>query len=390
MSEHLSLTSKRFIPLCEPFIGGNEERYLRECLETNFVSSVGPFVERFEREFAPFVGAKYAVATCNGTAAIHVALRLVGVGVGDEVLVSTFTFIGSVNPIHYLGGTPVFIDADERTWNLDPHLVVDEVRRRARIGKLPKAVIIVHILGQPADLAPLLEIAAEYQIPVIEDAAESLGAQYKGRYVGTFGQIGCFSFNGNKVMTTGGGGMIVTNDVNLAQRAKHLTTQARLPGLEYQHDEVGYNYRLTNLQAAFGVAQLEQLPHFLDSKRRTAVWYDKAFHTMEGLVRPEVVPGGSSSHWMYSVLVDPVKVGCDRHEMAQLLQERGVHARPLWTPIHALQLYQECPRVGGAVAERLFAQGLSLPCSVGLNEADQQWVIESVVDCYGGKKNRGL
>lgn len=378
MSDHSELAAKKYIPLCEPYLGGNEEPYLRECIKTNFVSSVGPFVERFERDFAAFSGTKYAVAVCNGTAAIHIALRLAGVGVGDEVLVPTFTFIASVNPIRYLGGIPVFIDVDEQTWNFDASLMAEEIKYRVRVGKRPKAIIAVHILGQPADLDPLRQLATEYRIPLVEDAAESLGATYKGRYVGTFGPLGCFSFNGNKIMTTGGGGMLITDDGELARRAKHLTTQARLPGPEYIHDDIGYNYRLTNIQAALGVAQLEQLHYFIERKRRIAARYDAAFCHLEGIVRPEVVPGGVSSHWMYSVLIDPLRFGHDRRWLMQFLEARGIQSRPLWAPIHSQQIYQGCPRVGGEVAERLFARGLSLPCSVGLREEEQDYVIHAV------------
>ncbi len=366
------------IPLCEPFLGGNEERYLRQCLETNFVSSVGPFVERFEQEFAAFLGARHAVACCNGTAALHIALQLAGVGDGDEVLVFTFTFVASVNPIRYLGGIPVFMDSEERTWNIDPELVTEEIKRRARTGNLPKAIVVVHVLGQPADLDPIIKVAAEYDIPIIEDAAESLGATYQGRDVGTFGRLGCFSFNGNKVMTTGGGGMIVTDSEDLARRAKHLITQARVPGAEYIHDEVGYNYRLTNIQAALGVAQLEQLPGFLERKRRIAARYDESFVELKGLIRPELVKGAASSYWLYSVLVDTARFGHTRQSLSRFLKGRGIESRPLWTPIHLLPIYQSCPRVGGKVAEQLFARGLSLPCSVGLGVAEQGYITDAL------------
>src|SRR5215472_2129176 len=261
------------IPLSVPRLTGNLRRYLDECIETNYVSSVGPFVTRFEKAFAEFVGSRFAVACVSGTAALHLAVRLLNVQPGDEVFVSTLTFVASVNAILYERGIPVLIDSERDSWNLDPALVVDEIKARARQGKpLPRAVEIVHLLGHPANMEPIVDVCLEYQIPIFEDAAEALGASYctgrfAGNKVGTIGKIGCFSFNGNKIITAGGGGMLTTDDEELARRARHLTTQARLPGPEYWHDEIGYNYRLTNVAAAIGLSQLEQLPEFLDRKR---------------------------------------------------------------------------------------------------------------------------
>jgi dTDP-4-amino-4,6-dideoxygalactose transaminase len=267
-SEHLSR-----IPLAEPTLGGNAGRYLAECLASNYVSSVGPFVERFEREFAAAVGSRYAVACASGTAALHLAMRVLDVGPGDEVFVPTLTFVASANPIRYERATPVLVDVEEETLNLDPGIVADELDRRARQGlRQPKAIEVVHLVGHPADLAPVLAAAERHGVPVIEDASEALGAAYVGgllggRAVGSIGRLGCFSFNGNKLITTGGGGMVTTDDEALARRARHLSTQARLPGRAYDHDEIGFNYRLTNLAAALGVAQLEQLDELLAARR---------------------------------------------------------------------------------------------------------------------------
>lgn len=381
MSEKLETVSKVTIPLSEPFLGGNEREYLLQCLETNYVSSIGPFVSRFEKDFTSCVGAKYSVATSSGTTALHLALRLLGVASGDEVLVSTFTFVASANVIAYVGGTPVFIDSEPRSWNLDPDLLVSEVKRRAKIGRLPKAILVVHIYGHPADLDPILEVARQYEIPVVEDAAQSLGAYYKGRHVSTFGVLGCFSFNGNKVVTTGGGGIIVTDHLELAQRAKHLSTQATLPGAEYHHDEIGYNYRLSNLQAALGVAQLEQLPSFLQKKRAVAARYHDSFKDLPGVSLIQEAPWARSSWWMYSLLIEPEEFGCDRNEVLARLREKGIQSRPVWTPLHTMPLYSNCHRVGGQVAEKLFSCGLNLPCSVGLSNLAQDLVIDSVKDC---------
>jgi dTDP-4-amino-4,6-dideoxygalactose transaminase len=375
MSDHV-------IPLAEPHLSGNEGAYLAECVRTNYVSSVGPFVERFEREFAEYVGAAHAVACSSGTAALHVAMRIVGVGPGDEVFVPTFTFIASANSIVYQGAKPTFVDSEPTTWNLDPRLVLEEIEDRSRTGRaLPKAIEVVHLLGHPADIEQLTGACRERGIAVIEDAAESLGARYRGgtldgRQVGTIGQVGCFSFNGNKVMTTGGGGMLVTDDPELARRAKHLTTQARLPGLTYQHDEIGYNYRLGNLAAAMGVAQLEQLDGFLVAKRRIAARYDIAFRDLPGVRLPPDAPWANRSAWLYSIQLrnaDSAASVLDR-----LIGER-IGARPVWPPLHRMLPYRDADLVGdGSIAERTAATTVSLPCSVHLEPSDQDRVIDVV------------
>jgi dTDP-4-amino-4,6-dideoxygalactose transaminase len=378
------------IPLSVPNLGGNARRYLEECLATNYVSSVGPFVERFESEFAAAVGTKHAVACASGTAALHVALRLLGVGRGDEVFVSTLTFIASANPIVYEGATPVFVDSEEESWNLDPALVLEEIDRRARTGKRqPRAVEGVHLLGHPARLPELAAACQRHQIALIEDAAEALGATYvgspwDGKHVGTGGKIGCYSFNGNKIITTGGGGMIATDDPGLARRAKHLSTQARVPGVEYLHDEIGYNYRLSNLAAGLGVSQLEQLPAFLRQKRSIAARYDGALGKIPGISLPPRRPWAEPSFWLYSIGIDPDAFGSDWREVRRKLAEQRIESRPIWSPLHTMAVYRDAPRLGGRVAERLFARGLSLPCSTGLTQAQQDRVIEQFLRCRSG------
>ena len=379
------------IPLSVPCLEGNASRYLQECLETNFVSSVGPFVRRFETGFAGYTGAPHAVACCNGTAALHVALRVAGVGPGDDVLVSDFTFVATVNPIVYQGARPVLVDADRATWNMAPDLVEGELGRRARLGqKMPRAALVAHILGLPADLAPIHETCERHGVSLIEDAAEALGAGYKGgtlagRQVGTVGLLGCFSFNGNKLITTGGGGMIATSDAALARRAKHLTTQARLPGPEYLHDEIGYNYRLTNLSAALGVAQLEKLEAFVVRKRAIARRYDEALRDLPGITLPPRPPWASPSMWLYSILVDPVVAGIDRKALRERLGEADIETRPVWAPAHIMPFYRDAPRLGGSVAEDLFEHGLSIPCSVGLTDDQQARVIRTLVGLIGAR-----
>jgi len=379
------------VPLCEPLLAGNEQRYLEECVRTNYVSSVGPFVERFEEAFARYVGARFAVACASGTAAIHVAMRLCGVGPHDDVLVPTLTFVASANPVAYQHARTVLVDAEPQTWNMDPALAAAELERRAAQGEpLPRVVELVHLLGHPAPVEALLSTCERLGIAVVEDASESLGARYRtgpyaGRHVGTLGRLGCFSFNGNKVITAGGGGMITTDDPELARRARHLTTQARLPGAEYRHDEVGYNYRLTNVAAAIGLAQLEQLERFLQRKRAIAATYREALAALPGITTAPDEPWAESSFWLYSVGVDAEMCGVDRTTLRERLLARGIDTRPIWSPLHTLAPYQESPRLGGAVAERLFAQGLSLPSSVGLSAAQQARVIAALQDACRGR-----
>lgn len=371
------------VPLAEPTLGGNAERYLRECLTSNFVSSVGPFVDRFEREFAAAVGSRYAVACVSGTAALHLAMRILDVGPGDEVFVPTLTFVASVNPIRYERATPVLVDVEEATLNLDPGIVADELDRRARLGlPQPKAIEVVHLVGHPADLAPLLLAADRHGVAVIEDASEALGATFvggslDGRAVGTLGRVGCFSFNGNKLITTGGGGMVTTDDEVLARRARHLSTQARLPGRAYDHDEIGYNYRLTNLAAALGVAQLEQLPELLAARRTVANRYDAAIATLPALRPAARAPWANPSYWLYTARLSTPDAR-RRDRVLDVLASRNIDARPIWTPVHAMGPYADAPRLGGAVAERIFAAAVSLPSSSSLAPATQDRVIEAL------------
>jgi dTDP-4-amino-4,6-dideoxygalactose transaminase len=377
-------SSEARIPLAIPTIGGNAGAYLQDCLATNFVSSVGPYVERFERAFAERVGTRYAVACASGTAALHLALLVLDVGPGDDVLVADLTFVASVNPIAYVGARPVLVDAEPRSYGMDPRLVVDELERRAAAGERQRAAIeVVHLLGQPADMGPVLEAAARFGIPVVEDASEALGATYlagaglAGRQVGSIGRIGAFSFNGNKLITTGGGGMLVTDDEGLARRARHLSTQARLPGRAYDHDEVGYNYRLTNVAAAIGLAQLEQLPELLAGRRANAAGYDAAIAGLPGLRPAPRAAWADPSFWLYTArLAEPDLAARDR--LLEALDVAGVDARPIWTPLHRTRTYAEAPRLGGAVADAIFAGAFSLPSSSNLGAERQARVVAAL------------
>lgn len=370
-----------FIPLAVPNIGDLEREYVLRAVESGFVSSVGPFVSEFEERFAEYVGARYAVACSSGTAAIHIALILLGVEAGDDVFVQDFTFIASANPIVYLGARPVFIDSEMRTWNMDPALLEEELSRRVRAGEaLPKAVEVVHVLGQPADIQATAAVCEEYGVEILEDAAESLGAgwsagRFAGRQTGTVGRVGVYSFNGNKIATTGGGGMIVTDDPELARRAKHLTTQAKVPDVGYLHDQVGYNYRLTNLAAALGLAQLERLPSFVQTKRQIAARYYEGLGDTP-LALPPRLAGFDSTYWLYSVLVPGGAT--EREAVVAHLRANRIDARALWRPLGSQPPLARFPRVGGGVASTLFARGLSLPCGTLLSGQEQDRVIATI------------
>ena len=377
-----------FIPLVVPEIRGNEWKYVKECLDTNWVSSVGGFVDRFERLVAERAGTKYAVATVNGTAALHIALLLAGVQPDDEVVISTLTFVAPANAIRYVGAWPVFIDAEPRYWQIDPAGVVDfldagchwdghELRNR-QTGRRVKAILPVHILGHPVDLDPILAAAAKYSLPVIEDATECLGAHYRGKSLGGVGDAGCFSFNGNKIITTGGGGMLVTNNAEWAARAKYLTTQAKDDPIEYVHNAVGYNYRLTNVLAAMGCAQMEQLNAFVEAKRQIAKRYQESLASLPGIRLPQEAEWAFSTFWMYTVLIDEKEIGMDSRELLRQLGARRIQARPLWQPIHRSPAHSSFGSPGCPTSESLYAQAISLPCSVGLTPSDQDRVVESI------------
>jgi perosamine synthetase len=377
-----------FVPLCIPHVQGNEWAYVKECIDTNFVSSVGPFVDRFERELAAKVGAAHAVATTSGTAALHVALLVAGVQADDEVLVSDLTFIAPANAIRYAGAWPVFIDAEPKYWQMDPEKVSDFLTRECtshngaltnkRTGRRVKAIIPVHVLGHPVEMTPILELARRYELTVIEDATESLGATYRGKPTGALGDIGCFSFNGNKILTTGGGGMLITNRSDLAKQAKYLTTQAKDDPLEYVHNEIGYNYRLTNIQAAFGVAQLEQLDHYVARKCEIAERYREALNGVPGITCMQQAPWAASSSWLFTILVDARSYGIDSRQLLRELGSAKVQTRPLWQPMHRSRAHATAQAYRCEVSDWLNRDGLSLPCSVGLAPVEQQRVIDHI------------
>lgn len=381
------------IPLCVPSISGNEWAYVKECLDSGWVSSVGPFVTRFEESLARELGARYAVAMQSGTAALHVALLVAGVEPDDEVLVSTLTFIAPANAIRYAGAWPVFVDAEPVHWQLDVTRAIDfletrctwrdGVLRNAATGRRVRAILPVHVLGHPVDMAPLLDVARKFGLAVVEDATESLGASYRGTPVGRLGGVACFSFNGNKLLTTGGGGMLVTGDEEWARRARLLSTQAKHDAVEYVHHEIGFNYRLTNVQAAMGLAQLERMPEFLAAKRAIAERYQEGLEGVPGLTLMREASWARSAWWMYTVLVDEASFGLGSRGLLHALEASGVQTRPLWQPLHRSRAHEGAPRTDCSVSERLNRDALSLPCSVALAPAEQDRVIELVLSAAG-------
>ena len=379
------------IPLTEPHVAGNEEKYVAECLKTPFLSSAGPFLDRFESQFAEYVAGPYAVGCASGTAALHLALRLLNVGPGDEVWVTAMSFIASVNPIVYQGATPVFFDVEPQSWNMNPDLVAETLAARVRQRRpLPKALILVHNLGFPADAESIIGQCERHGVPVIEDAAESLGARWRGgrfsdRHTGTAGVFGCFSFNGNKIITSGGGGMLVASNKKHAERARHLATQARCPGNAYLHDAVGFNYRLGNIAAAVGLAQLEQLDGFLKKKQAIAERYQRAFRDMSAIGSPRAHDWAQPNHWLYTVMLEPGAYPSGPRGLAAALARARIESRPTWVPLFRQPMFTDYPRVGGDVADAIAAQSLSLPSSVGLPPRDQDRVIRTIAATLGGQ-----
>ncbi len=368
------MTQQR-IYLSSPHMSGLEQQFVQEAFDTNWIAPLGPHVDAFEHEFAQRVGIKHAAALSSGTAALHLALILAGVGTGDEVLVSTLTFSASVNPIAYLGGRPVFIDSERTSWNMDPALLAETMERKARQGKLPKAVIPVHLYGQSADMTPILEICSRYEIPVIEDAAEALGATYKGRAPGTLGKAGIFSFNGNKIITTSGGGMLVSDDGDFIIQARKLATQSRDPAPHYQHSEIGYNYRLSNVLAGIGRGQLQVLEERVQARRRNFEFYQDTLGDLPGIAFMPEAPWGRHTRWLTVITVDPSQFGADRETIRLALEAENIEARPVWKPMHLQPVFHECEAVGGSVAEDLFEQGLCLPSGSNLSEGDLARVV---------------
>jgi dTDP-4-amino-4,6-dideoxygalactose transaminase len=370
------------ILLSTPHMGNGELEFVKEAFATNWIAPVGPHVDCFESEFCQITGAGYAAALSSGTAAIHLALRLLGVESGDEVFCSTLTFAATANPIIYQGAKPVFIDSDRISWNMNPDLLREALEVRSRIGKLPKAVLLVHLYGQCADIEPILSACNEYDIPLIEDAAEALGATYKGQAPGTFGRIGIYSFNGNKIITTSGGGMLVSDEPELVAKARFLATQARDPAPHYQHSEIGFNYRLSNVLAGIGRGQLQVLAERVAARRRNFEVYKAPLGKLPGIEFMPEADFGTCTRWLTCLTVDPEKFGVDREQIRLTLAEEQIETRPVWKPLHLQPVFAECTSIGGEVAEDLFARGLCLPSGSNLTDEELERVIATFTDVY--------
>ena len=366
--------------LSPPHLGRHELNYVHKAIEDNWVAPVGPNLTGFEADICQATGVAHCVALSSGTAAIHLGLILLGVGPGDEVLCPSFTFVATANPIGYLGATPVFVDSEADTWNMCPQRLREAIADRIAQGKKPKALLLVHLYGMPARLPELLAIAAEYGLPILEDAAEALGSRFNNQPLGSYGTVGVFSFNGNKILTTSAGGALVTNNSALASKALFLATQAKDAAPHYQHSEVGYNYRLSNILAGIGRGQMGLLNERVKRRREIFAWYQKHLAGLPGLtvaLAPE--PAGSrSNRWLTTVLLNSAETAATPETLRQHLETHNVESRPLWKPLHLQPLFQTAPMYGGAVCADLFARGLCLPSGTAMTDADLHRVVEAV------------
>ncbi len=368
----MSSTDKSFIPVYSTFLMGNESKYVNECLTSGWISSKGQFISRFEKEFSKFIGVRSSTSVSNGTVGLHLALKVLGVGPGDEVIVPTLTYIATVNAILYVGAQPVFVDSDERTWNLDPKLV------EKKINKKTKAILMVHLYGAPCDVKALAKLARENEIFLIEDAAEAFGSKQDGRYIGTLGDISVFSFFGNKTITTGEGGMLVANNESLIDRATHLKSQAVSPTIEYWHEEIGFNYRMTNLCAAIGLAQLELAYLILDKKRMLAAWYREELHDLPCTFQEEI-SGDLHSYWMVSILL---RSEFERDNMREHLRLNGVETRPIFYPVSSMPV---CASVElFPVANKISKCGMNLPSYPALTRDQIGYICSKIREALKG------
>ena len=364
--------------LSPPHMGGREPEFVRQAFESNYIAPLGPMVDAFEKEFSAYTGLPHCVALSSGTAATHLALRHLGVGPGDEVMASTLTFIGSVTPVTFQGAAPVFIDCDESNWNMDPTLLEQAIEDAARRGKSPKAVIPTDLYGQPCDLPRIRAICDRHGIPVLCDSAEAMGARIQERHAGSDAWAAVYSFNGNKIMTTSGGGMLASPDKALIDHARKLSQQARDPAPWYEHTEIGFNYRMSNILAAIGRGQLEVLDDRVRRKREIFAGYQSRLGGLPGISFMPEPAGCRSNRWLTVALIDPSSFGADTHAVREALESENIEARPVWKPMHLQPVFQSVRRVGGKVSERLFAQGLCLPSGTAMTDADLDRVCEIV------------
>ncbi len=365
--------------LSPPHMGGRELEYLNEAFASNYIAPVGPFLDRFESSFCDLTGFNHCVAVSSGTAAIHLGLRHLGVSPGDAVIGSTLTFIGSVSPITFLGAEPVFVDSEASTWNMCPVRLEEAIDQLKQEGRRIGAVIPTDLYGQSCRSSEISDICAKHDIPLMFDSAEALGATYKGKSTGKLGAAAAFSFNGNKILTTSGGGILASDDLRLIDRARYLATQTREPVVHFEHQEIGYNYRLSNLLAAIGVAQLENLSDRVAKKREIFDWYVKRLGEIPGVEFMRDNPDGVSSRWLTTLMIEPKEFGCDRETVRLALEESNIESRPAWKPMHLQPCFSGSRTFGGGVAEGIFDRGLCLPSGTQLEEDDVERIVELIL-----------
>jgi len=364
--------------LSSPHMGGNELKYVNEAFETNWVAPLGPNVNAFENELAQYLGVRHCAALVSGTAAIHLALINLGVKQGDEVICQSFTFSATANPIIYQGATPVFVDSESETWNMDPELLEKAIKERISNGKKPKAIIVVHLYGMPAKMDEILKIALNYEIPVIEDAAEALGSRYKGKACGTMGCMGILSFNGNKIITTSGGGALLSNDHDLIHKARFLATQARDNAPHYQHSHIGYNYRMSNVVAGIGRGQLEVLDLRVKQRRENNKFYRDLLGEVKGIAFHTESSDSFSNYWLTSIIIDPKILGVTREDLRKGLEEDNIESRPLWKPMHLQPVFSGAPAYTNGFSEYAFENGLCLPSGSNMTDEDRSRIANQL------------
>jgi dTDP-4-amino-4,6-dideoxygalactose transaminase len=376
------MSNNNRIYLSPPHMSGKEMKYIKEAFDRNWVAPLGPNINDFEESLASYCGVKHAAALSSGTAAIHLALIILGVKPGDEVIASTFTFSATINPIMYQGATPVLVDSDTETWNMEPELLEKAIKDRVKRGKKPKVIIPVHLYGMPAKMTEIIKIANRYEIPVIEDAAEALGSRYMNKPVGSFGKMAVLSFNGNKIITSSGGGALISNDEGLILKARFLSTQARDKAPHYQHSQIGFNYRISNILAGIGCGQMEVIEDRVKRRRDNFLFYKKNLEKYEGIrFLEEPDKQYFSNHWLTTILIDPLKTGTTRETVQKEMEKENIETRPLWKPMHLQPVFSHCPAYLNGVSEKFFKYGMCLPSGSDLSENDWQRIVQVITHC---------
>jgi pyridoxal phosphate-dependent aminotransferase EpsN len=367
--------------LSPPHMCGKELEFVKNAFDANWIAPAGPDITAFENEMCLYTGSSHAVALSSGTAALHLALQLCGVGPGDDVICSTFTFAGSVFPVHYLGANPIFIDSEQKSWNMDPDLLERAIKESLSVNKKPAAVIVVHLYGQSADMSNLMRICQKYNIPLIEDAAESVGSFFGDRHTGTFGRFGVFSFNGNKIITTSGGGMLIGIEKDDIDKARHLSTQAREPFPYYEHEIVGYNYRMSNILAAIGRGQLTALEERVERRRQIFEAYNQRFDDIQGISMMPVVTWGRPNYWLTCIQVDTINTNVIPETLRLALESENIESRPVWKPMHLQPVFRTCRAYLNGVSDGIYSMGLCLPSGSSITESEIDNVASVIIKC---------